>query len=124
MSLASVPVEESCSVKKKKKKKKQLLPLPCSDKGSITGESEHRKHKRREKCGGSSPKVSNPQEEICENGLSSTGGSSSGLCYIKGEWAKGVAQNLGDELDILMNQASPSTLQNSREKIPFAVSFG
>ncbi|XP_048346153.1 ubiquitin carboxyl-terminal hydrolase 36 isoform X2 [Sphaerodactylus townsendi] len=65
--LERVSTEESCFLKKKKKKKQ--LSLPGLDKGSTAAESEHRKHKRREKLGGSASEVISPPEELSENGL-------------------------------------------------------
>lgn len=61
--------EETCCLKKRKKKKH--LSLPSLDKGSTVAESEHRKHKRREKLGGSTAEANNPSEELNENGLGS-----------------------------------------------------
>nr|XP_056710063.1 ubiquitin carboxyl-terminal hydrolase 36 [Euleptes europaea] len=65
--LGRASMEESCCLKKKKKKKQ--LSLPGLDKGSTAAESEHRKHKRREKLGGSTSKAISPPEELSENGL-------------------------------------------------------
>ncbi|XP_054833141.1 ubiquitin carboxyl-terminal hydrolase 36 [Eublepharis macularius] len=65
--LEHTSAEESCCLKKKKKK----LLLPGLDKGSTATESEHRKHKRREKPGGSTSEAIGPPEELSENGLCS-----------------------------------------------------
>lgn len=67
--LEPVSTEQSCCLKKRKKKKQ--LSLPGLDKGSTAAESEHRKHKRREKLGGSASEATSPSEELSENGLCS-----------------------------------------------------
>ncbi|XP_077184238.1 ubiquitin carboxyl-terminal hydrolase 36 isoform X3 [Paroedura picta] len=66
--LERVSTKEPCCLKKRKKKK---LSLPSIDRGSTAAESEHRKHKRREKLGGSTAEANSPSEELSENGLCS-----------------------------------------------------